>query len=157
MARAYRALLRLFPQDYQTFFGSEMLATFEEASEERRARGRIPYARFVATELAGLALRAPREWLAKITTSDSVRRRAVPDMRMMRPAGVPRELWFAQAGWNTEPSDITEAERRVDFCLRRMEHAIATHDFPGARYYSNEDLKARENLRRLRARYGPDE
>ena len=65
----------------------------------------------------------------------------------MRPAGVPRELWFASARTTSAavPDEIAEAEKRVEFCLRRMEHAIATHDFPGARFYSNEDLKAREN------------
>ena len=77
----------------------------------------------------------------------------------MRPAGVPRELWFAsaKAPCAAVPNEIAEAEKRVEFCLRRMEHAIATHDFPGARFYSNEDLKARENLRQLRLKYGVSE
>jgi len=155
MTRAYRALLRLFPQDYQTFFGAEMIATFDRASEERRALNRFGYIRFAAAELAGLAMSAPLEWIAKMTTSESVRGRAVPDLRRMRPAGMPRELWFSQASrCNRVPDEIVEAQRHVDLCLRRMEHAIATHDFPGARHYSNEDLKAREHLHRLRAQYG---
>ncbi len=155
MTRAYRALLRLFPLDYQAFFGTEMIATFERASEERRALGRFRYARFAASELTGLAMSAPLEWIAKMTTIDSVRGRAVPDLRRMRPAGVPRELWFSQASrCNGEPDEIVEAQRHVDLCLRRMEHAIATHDFPGARHYSSEDLKAREQLRLLRTKHG---
>ncbi len=156
MKAAYRALLRLFPADYRLFFEDEMLDAFGRASQEQRARGPFAYCRFVSTELAGLVLSAPIEWIAKATTSSSIRARSFPDLRMMRPAGVPRELWFAsaKASGAAVPDDIAEAEKRVEFCLRRMEHAIATHDFPGARFYSNEDLKARENLRLLRTRHG---
>ena len=156
---AYRALLRLFPEDYRLFFETEMLDAFCRASEEQRARGPFAYCRFVCKELAGLVLSAPVEWIAKATTGSSIRARSLPDLRLMRPAGVPRELWFAsaKAPCAPVPDDIAEAEKRVEFCLRRMEHAIATHDFPGARFYSNEDLKARERLRVLRAKHGPRE
>ncbi|HTS51347.1 MAG TPA: hypothetical protein VMH05_25545 [Bryobacteraceae bacterium] len=155
----YRALLRLFPEDYRSFFEAEMLDAFGRASEEQRARGLIAYGRFVCTELAGLVLSAPLEWIAKTTTSSSIRARSLPDLRLMRPAGVPREVWFASARTMSAavPDEIAEAERRVEFCLRRMECAIATHDFQGARFYSNEDLKARENLRLLRAKRGPSQ
>ncbi|HUJ50825.1 MAG TPA: hypothetical protein VLW25_11530 [Bryobacteraceae bacterium] len=152
----YRMLLRLFPQDYRLFFEAEMLDAFGRACEEQRASGRAAYSRFVCGELAGLALSLPVEWIAKLTTSASIRARSLPDLRMMRPAGVPRELWFASARTLSAaaPDEIAEAEQRVAFCLRRMEQAIATHDFPGARFFSNEDLKAREKLRQLRLKYG---
>jgi len=152
----YRALLRLYPEDYRLFFAAEMLGAFGRASEEQRARGRLAYGRFVCAELVALALSVPVEWMAKVSTSSSIRARSLPDLRMMRPAGVPRELWFASARTMSAPApdEIEEAEQRVEFCLRRMEHAIATHDFPGARFYSNEDLKAREKLRQLRPKSG---
>jgi hypothetical protein len=145
-------LLRLFPRDYRASFQAEMTAAFEQAGAERRALGRFAYLRFAMAELAGVAVRAPLEWIAKMTTSGTVRGRSVPDVRMMRPAGVPRQLWFSQLHPDTEPDQIAEVERRVEFCLRRMEHAIATHDFEGARFYSIQDLEARERLRLLRAR-----
>lgn len=156
---AYRALLRLFPEDYRLFFEDEMLDAFGRASEEQRARGPIAYCRFACMELAGLVLSAPMEWIAKATTSSSIRARSLPDLRMMRPAGVPREMWFAsgKAPSTAVNQKIAEAEQRIEFCLRRMEHAIATHDFPGARFYSNEDLKAREQLSVLRAEHAPDQ
>lgn len=156
---AYGALLRLFPRDYRLFFEAEMLAAFGRASEEHRASGRIAYGRFVFAELAALAMSVLVEWIAKATTSSSIRARSLPDLRMMRPAGVPRELWFTSARTVSAavPDEIAEAEKRVEFCLRRMEQAIATHDFPGARFFSNEDLKAREKLRLLRAKYGLSE
>lgn len=150
MKKIYRWLLALFPQDYRNCFENEMLATFDQACAERRALGAVAFGRFVCAELAGLAISAPFEWMAKLTTSSWIRARSVPDLRMMRPAGVPREVWFAQG----VPDEIAEAEKRVEFCLRRMEHAIATHDFVGARYYSDEDLKARADLRAARAKYG---
>lgn len=152
----YRALLRLYPSDYRLFFAAEMLDAFGRAAEEQRALGGLAYGRFVGVELVALTLSVPLEWMAKLSTSRSIRARSLPDLRMMRPAGVPRELWFASARRMSAaaPDEIAEAEQRVEFCLRRMEHAIATHDFPRARFYSNEDLKAREKLRRLRAKYG---
>ena len=155
----YRALLRFFPEDYRSIFAAEMLDAFGRASEEQRARGRVEYVRFVCAELVALAISVPMEWMAKVCTSSSIRARSLPDLRMMRPAGVPRELWFASARTMSAPApdEIAEAEQRVEFYLRRMEHAIATHDFPGARFYSNEDLKAREKLRQLRVKYGLSE
>ena len=54
-------------------------------------------------------------------------------------------------------SALDEAQNRVDQNLKRMEHAIAHHDFVAARAYSIEDLKARDDLRRLRDRYGFDD
>ena len=154
--RTYRAFLRLFPGDYRYIFEAEMLDAFSRAVAERRESGWLNYARFVSAELAGLALHAPLEWIAKATTSDCVRARSLPDLRMMRPAGVARSVWFQNAGPSETgaPDEIAEAQRRVAFCLRRMEHAIANHDFQGARYYSNEDLEARESLRELQAKYG---
>ena len=151
--RIYRALLQLFPHDYRSCFEAEMLEAFSRASSEQLAPGRCAYVHFVCGEIAGLAMSLPREWIAKATTTTPIRARSLPDLRLMRPAGVAREVWFAAAARNA-PDEIEEAQRRVELCLRRMEHAIATHDFPGARFYSDEDLKARAHLSRLRAEYG---
>lgn len=151
--RIYRALLGMFPHDYRSSFEVEMLEAFSRASDEQRALGRVAYVRFVCVELAGVAMSVPKEWIAKATTSSTIRARSLPDLRLMRPAGVPREVWFASASRNG-PDEIAEVQQRVEFCLRRMEHAIATHDFPGARFYSDEDLKARAHLSRLRAKHG---
>jgi hypothetical protein len=158
VARAYRALLRLYPRDYSMLFADEMVRAFQRVGEERSRLGWAAYVRFALGELVGLAFGAVGEWVAKLTTSSSVRGRCLPDLRRMRPAGVPRELWFSAAAANRAPGDapdeVIEAQRQIDFCLGRMKHAIATHDFEGARFYSNEDLKARESLRMLREKCG---
>jgi len=83
--RAYRALLGLYPYDFRAAFGAEMLA----------ACGRVD-AGHPAVELAGLLTGAATEWIAKLTCDPSVRGRTLPDLRMMRPAGMPRELWFGR-------------------------------------------------------------
>jgi len=91
MKWAYRALLGVYPMDYRIWFAGEMLQAFESAWAERR-RGTL---RFAAAELAGLAAGAAAEWIAKLTTDPAVRGRSLPDGRLTRPAGMPRELWFA--------------------------------------------------------------
>ena len=56
---------------------------------------------------------------------------------------------------NGDDQDLTPAEKlartqmRIDFIVRRMERAIATHEFEKARFYSDEERKEREHLRRL--------
>lgn len=94
----YKVLLRLYPWDYTTAFASEMLSTFHEASEEERKRGWNSFARFLLTEFFGLMMGVGAEWLAKLTTDESVRGRRLPDVRMMRPSKVTQELWFAGVG-----------------------------------------------------------
>ena len=154
----YNALLSLYPRDYRESFSREMRTAFKKASEERLAQGRLAYAGFVMAEFGGLLVGAATEWIAKWTTSSSIRGRTLPDMQRMRPAGVPRELWFAAAGdhaaANQIPDELIEAEKRTEFLVNRMVHAIANHDFEGARSYSLQEIKAREKLRRLREKYG---
>ena len=93
--RAYRILLRLYPYDYKERFAAEMLNTFEQRAEERRRQSRAAFLRCLAAELLGTLSNAGLEWIAKLTTDSAVRGRCLPDLRMMRPPGVARELWFA--------------------------------------------------------------
>lgn len=93
--RAYRALLRLYPHDYKERFAAEMLSTFEQRATERRRKSRPTFFGFVIAELIGALSNAGLEWIAKLTTDRAVRGRCLPDLRMMRPPGVPRELWFS--------------------------------------------------------------
>lgn len=95
MKKAYILLLRLYPRDYRAMFAREMLNAFEINANEIGAGGRTALFRFVAAELIGLAKGAVSEWIAKLTTDKSVRGRALPDVMMMRPPGVPREVHFA--------------------------------------------------------------
>jgi len=81
MKRIYRILLRLYPRDYRAMF---MRHSFEIAAKERWT-----------TELLGLLTGAVREWIAKLTTDKAIRGRALPDLMMMRPPGVTREVHFS--------------------------------------------------------------
>jgi hypothetical protein len=88
--RVYTVLLRLYPRDYRAMFAREMLNAFEITAEQCRA----PSIRFAATELMGLARGAVSEWIAKLTTDKTVRGRILPDLVMMRPPGVSKEVHF---------------------------------------------------------------
>ena len=157
-SRTYRALLWSYPEDYRAMFAAEMLDAFEKGAAEGRRQGTPAFVRFVLAEWIGLLAGSAAEWMAKLTTSRTVRGRSLPDLRMMRPPGIPREVWFSEACLSAGPSsdEVTEAERRVADLVSRMLHAIANHDFPVARSCSYQEREARENLRRLREKHGID-
>ena len=80
-----RTLLRLYPRDYRVWFGAEIEVAFDQRTRSALA------------ELIGLAGGVCAEWAAKLSTDRSVRARSLPDLRMMRPPGVPSELYFSGA------------------------------------------------------------
>ena len=97
MKRAYKNLLHLYPKDYREVFAAEMLAVFEEASDERRGRSLL---RFALVELMSLVIGAGDEWIAKLTygvyhSNSYISGRCLPDRQMMRPAGVTRTSYSA--------------------------------------------------------------
>jgi len=153
MKRIYRTLLRLYPADYTALFAGEMLAAFEKAAGENRTRGCAIFVRFVIAELTGLVASAASEWIAKLTTDGSVRGRRLPDLRMMRPVGVPRELWFAGAGADLHrspaPDDVSELQKRAALSVSRMTDAIASRDYERTRALSYQQRREREKLRLL--------
>jgi hypothetical protein len=90
MKSAYNALLRLYPRDYRAMFAKEMRRAFDITSAEHRGDWV-----FITRELTGLAQGALSEWFAKLTTDQTARGRVLPDIVLMRPPGVPREIHFA--------------------------------------------------------------
>jgi len=57
----------------------------------------------------------------------------------------------------TVPTEVADIQKRIKFIVHRMENAIANHEFEKARFYSDEERKERENLRRLRDKYNLDD
>ncbi len=57
----------------------------------------------------------------------------------------------------TLPPEVAEVQKRIKFIVHRMEAAIANHEFEKARFYSEEERKEREHLRRLREKYNLDD
>jgi hypothetical protein len=165
MVRAYRILLGIYPADYRALFAEEKSHVFEKAYEEYRDRGWSETVRFAIGETIGLLVGAGGEWAAKLTTDRSHRGRYLPDLRMMRPPGVSKELWFSGAGMSVGQSaladevagEVMAAQRRIAILVSRTVHAIANHDYPGARTYYREESEARENLRRLQGKHTIDE
>jgi ATP-dependent Clp protease ATP-binding subunit ClpC len=54
------------------------------------------------------------------------------------------------------PEEVIEVEKRLEFIARRVKNAISNHEFDKARFYSEEERKAREELRQRRAKYNID-
>jgi hypothetical protein len=156
MRRAYGLLLLLYPRDFKAAFGSEMLTAFESSVAERRAQWRALYT-FAFRELIGLIIGAIAEWIAKLTTDSSLRGRSLPDRLMMRPPGVPWEAYYGgtlvDATESALPHEVMEAQRRTELLVKRIVHAIAHHDFEGARTYSDQERQARTDLRLSREKY----
>jgi hypothetical protein len=125
--RFYEALLRLYPEDHRGLFASEMSTVFEEASADYLTRGRAIWLRFILAEFLGV-----------LAGATSARLRPQPSA-ILTPG---------------PPHTLREAQERVALNLRRMEEAIAQQDFVRARFYSNEDLKSRAELRHLCDRFG---
>jgi hypothetical protein len=140
MKRVYGIFLSLYPREYRELFGPEVLNVFAQAASEHRARGLGGWAWFMVAELSGAVISAGRHWIDRFLAR---RNSAAPE--------------FAGATGTRLFSAVQEAQNRIDLNLRRMEHAIAHHDFAAARAYSIEDLKAREDLRKLRDRFGFDD
>jgi len=134
-----------------------MLTAFDSSAHERRAMGRSAYLRFALAELASLVVGAGKEWSAKFKTDRSLRGRSLPDRLMMRPPGVPWEAYYGntlvKAPESALPREVMEAQRRAALLVELIVHAIAHHDFEGARTYSYQERQAREYLRLLREKY----
>ena len=137
MTRAYGFLMRLYPGKHRAVFEKEMTAVFEEAAEEHRRRGWFHFIRFLAAEMAGAVTGSCAQWVSAMRRDEQSQR---------------AEL--AEAGDAGLPLEIVQAQRRLQANLRRMEYAIAHHQFPRARFFSEVDRREREQIRQLREKHG---
>jgi hypothetical protein len=131
MHTIFRALLGLYPRRDRDLLGEEMKAVFEEGMREHRDLGRAAYLRFLLSEARGLVLGAIKARFAG-RAPIQVARVTVSDL----------------------PEEVLQAESRVAFNLNRLQFAISRHQFVQARFYSEEERKARHDLRRMREKYG---
>ena len=144
----YELLLRLYPADQRSLFAAEMSAVFMTAAEERRQRGSLALARLVCAELLGLVRGAMAEWMARLMeAAASGRMTGYIDLTRMRPPEVSRQAYTAAI------DEVLAARREVDFNLRRMTAAISRNDFVQARFYSDEERKAREYWHFVQRKY----
>ena len=126
LCRAYSMGLVLYPADFRAQFGAEMVTVFEQAAAQRRGRGGTSVLLFFGKEMLGLLAGAARE---RVFHDDAI--------------GAHDDLPF--------PSDLAGAERYLEIVSRRLTHAIKNHEFSNARYYKEQDRKARALLAELRA------
>jgi hypothetical protein len=122
MKTIWMALLRLYPKAYREIFAAEMEAVFDQAAEERRRHGRLAFTGFLFAEWFGALRGGGAAWLAD------------------RPR-LPLVIGL--------PHDTSKTDTLIQANLRRMENAIATHQFGRARFFSYLDDALREHLNRL--------
>ena len=139
ITRVYKILLRLYPRDCRAWCAPEMLDAFEKEAAERRAHGRAALTRFSLAELSALLVEAGAAWIAKFTSSRYMRGFWIPTT-MRRPGQSPED-WCPPGA--RVLSDVLDAQKQADFHLHRMKDAISDCDFKRARFYSEEDLRAR--------------
>jgi hypothetical protein len=123
LRKAYSILLGLYPIDFRVEFGDEMVTVFQQAAAEHRESGCASLLPFALREMLGLVAGAARARVSNAAASG--------------------DLPF--------PTDVGSAERYLEFVSRRLIQAIASHDFPNARFYDGQDRRARALLARLRA------
>jgi len=128
LRRAYSMGLSLYPADFRAQFGAEMVAVFEQAAAQRRGRGGASVLLFFVKEILGLLAGAARE-------------RAFHDDDTIR---ADDDLPF--------PTDVAGTEKYLEIVSRRLKHSITKHEFTNARYYDQQDRKARALLAELRAK-----
>jgi hypothetical protein len=132
MRGAYEFILCFYPAEYRASFGPEMLHVFDRAAGRPRKQGRMAALRFAGREFAGLLAGVPAQWIVKAAArSGYVTSQCAPQHE----SGMPLE--------------IVETRKQIQQLIRRMEFAIAHHDFPNARRYSYEEGEAREHLNQL--------
>lgn len=140
MGAIFRALLHLYPQRHREMLGAEMQTVFEQGAHEHRLLGRVAFMRFVLVELSGLVLHAAIARFANALNKGYLEDR------------VPFHATLASA--EDLPEEVLQAQDRLAVTLSQLLSAISHHQFVQARYYSNEERKARENLHQMREKYG---
>ena len=123
MRRLWSLLLRLYPAEYRAVFSQEIEAVLGRRAEDARQRRGAVRLAFGVRETLGLLRGLGAEWMLKFTTA---------------------ETYMSGAQRAT-----LEPEARLQILCRRIEHAIAHHDFAAARLYAAEEKKEREKPGRL--------
>lgn len=129
-SKVYRFLLnKLYPREYAEQFGAEMTWVFEQVAAEQRKRGSVAFVRFIFRELLGLVAWARDAHEAPLL----IGRLAVN---------------------YSVPAELADAQRAMETTKQEMQKAIIAHDFKKARLLSFEEENARDDVRRLRSKYG---
>lgn len=124
----YRTLLCLYPEEFRREFSGEMLHVFDQRARTGCAARNIASLLFVVREFFGIVKGAQMMWIEKM----------VPLRRQDEPAlADPQEDFLT----------VAEIRKLRAETISRMVQAIATHDFPSARRYSEEEIRLQTLLR----------
>jgi hypothetical protein len=126
----YRFLLGFYPNDFRGQFSEEMLQVFEQRAHVRLAVGKTASITFIICEFFGLLRGAQTMWMEKIL-----------------PMKQKQQIDQPIPGGALSLADLRKLREEA---ISRMVQAIATHDFPGTRRYSEEEVRLTRLLTSLR-------
>jgi len=90
----YERLVGLYPADVRFAYGAEMLDGWRRGHAERRARGRLRLAAFVARSTASTLLDALAERVNLLYSHRSFHTRGKPNAGVVRPPNMSKREWF---------------------------------------------------------------
>jgi hypothetical protein len=123
----YRVLLGLYPKGFRQQFSDEMLHVFAQRALEQLAGGRAVPIIFLVREFFSVGKGALTMWMEKI----------LPMKQKQQIDTCVTESTLSTA----------ELRKRREEAIHCMVQAIATHDFAGARRYSEEEIRLNALLR----------
>jgi hypothetical protein len=126
----YRFLLGFYPNDFRGQFSEEMLQVFEQRAHVRLAVGKTASITFIICEFFGLLRGAQTMWMEKILPMKQKQQidQPIPEGAL----------------------SLADLRKLREEAISRMVQAIATHDFPGTRRYSEEEVRLTRLLTSLR-------
>src|SRR5215469_11616934 len=122
--RVFDFLLYLYPKNHREMFGAEMSNVLRQAAQDRRREGFAAYLWFTIFEITGL-----------LAGAVALRAAALAGHRRIKPV-----LWIPAA------TSVQETELLIQRSIDCMVHAIASHQFAKARFYSEVERKLRRRL-----------
>jgi hypothetical protein len=122
----YRFLIGFYPNDFRWQFSDEMLHVFEQRVRDRLALGKTASIAFVSREFFSLLRGAQTMWMEKILPMKQKQQ-----IDALIPEGT---------------LSVAELRKLREEAINCMVRAIATHDFPGARRYSEDEIRLNQLL-----------
>jgi ATP-dependent Clp protease ATP-binding subunit ClpC len=157
LAGTVRCIASATPEEYHTglkkarwlercFLPLEVQPPDEAEAIEVLAGVKERFEKFHSVQYSEGAVRAAVEYSNRCLKSGSLPEKAVD---LLDDAGAYVKMKYE----SRLPQEIRDAMKRIKFIVRRMEDAIANHEFEKARFYSDEERREREKLLQLREKH----
>jgi ATP-dependent Clp protease ATP-binding subunit ClpC len=142
----YRAALKKARWLERCFLGLEIQQPTEAEAIQVLAGTKARFEKFHSVEYAEEAVRAAVVYSRRCLKSGSLPEKALD---LLDDAGAYVKMRYE----GKLPEEIREAMQRIKFITRRMENAVANHEFEKARFYSDEERREREAFEELKKKH----